>query len=107
MVLKMNPIIYKVAAALKQANEELYAIIKFNVDHKTWEIWIDNKPYLVNYASFDEAEDKCEELNYEYAAKKAVEAICVSIELKLPAILQIGQSFTIKNNTNGPVWVKP
>ena len=71
----MNPTIEKVAKALRQANEELYAILKFNVHDHTWEIWIDKEPYLVNIKSHDDAESACEGLNYRYAARKAVEAL--------------------------------
>lgn len=71
----MSQILQKVAQALKAANDELHAVIKYNVHHDTWEIWIRGKPVEVNFKIHDEAENRCEALNYEYAARKAVEAL--------------------------------
>jgi hypothetical protein len=71
----MTTTLQKVAAALKAANDKLYAIVKYNVRDGSWEIWIDNKPAEVNFKDFDKAEDRCEELNYEYAARKAMEVL--------------------------------
>lgn len=80
----MTTTIQRVSAALKAANDELYAIIKYNVRDGSWEIWIDNKPAEVNFKDFDKAEDRCEELNYEYAARKAIEVINTSpVEFKI------------------------
>ena len=72
---KMNTTLQKVADAIKTANDDLYAILKYNVRDASWEIWIDNKPAEVNFKDYDKAEDRCEELNYLYAARKAVEAL--------------------------------
>lgn len=65
----------KVANAIKAANDDLYAILKYNVRDSSWEIWIDNKPAEVNFKDYNKAEDRCEDLNYLYAARKAVEAL--------------------------------
>jgi len=70
-----NHILEKVADALRQANEELYSILKFNPKDHTWEIWVDSKPYLVNIKSHHDAEARCENLNYRYAATKAIESL--------------------------------
>lgn len=71
----MNSLIQKIADALKQAHDEHHAILKYNPIDDRWEIWVGNKPHFVNINSHDEAEEKCESLNYEYAARKAIEAL--------------------------------
>lgn len=70
-----HTIIQKIALALKAANDEIYAHVRYNHRHDTWELWVDGKPVEVNFKSHDEAEDRCETLNYEYAARKVVEVI--------------------------------
>lgn len=83
----MNRTIQKVADALKAANDELHAIVKYNVYHNTWEVWIRNKPVEVNFKNHDEAENRCETLNYEYAARKAIDVYENSkLELYFPKL---------------------
>ena len=67
--------IQKIAAALKAANEEIHAQVRYNPRHHTWEVWVENKAYEVNFKDFNEAEDRCENLNYEYAARKVLESL--------------------------------
>jgi hypothetical protein len=71
----MNNMLQKVADAIKAANDDLYAILKYNIRDSSWEIWIDNKTAEVNFKDYNKAEDRCEDLNYLYAARKAVEAL--------------------------------
>lgn len=68
-------LILKVANILKLADEQRYAHVRYNVSNHTWEVWVDNKPALVNFSDNNKAEDKCEYLNYEYMASKVLERL--------------------------------
>lgn len=65
----------KVALALKAANEKHYAVLKINAHDMTWEVWVEGKAAEVNFKNHSDAFTRCETLNYEYAARKAVEAL--------------------------------
>jgi hypothetical protein len=69
------PTIQKIAAALKVANNEIYAHVRYNVHDDNWEVWIRGKPVEVNFKSHDEAENRCEDLNYEFMASKIMECL--------------------------------
>ena len=99
---KMNTTLQKVADAIKAANDELYAILKYNVRDTSWEIWIDNKPAEVNFKDYNKAEDRCEDLNYLYAARKAVEAL-KEAEFLDAVLYGISYSLTTKNGLITPI----
>lgn len=83
--------IQKIAAALKQANEEIHAHVRYNFRHETWEVWVDGTPVEVNFKSHDEAEDRCENLNYEYAARKVL-GIIYSLPHELEEAMKNGNA---------------
>lgn len=104
----MTTTLQRVAAALKAANDELHAIVKYNVRESAWEIWINNKPAEVNFKDFDKAEDRCEELNYAYAARKVIEVIDPQIIIKFPNTdTNTNHKFLIKNNSIFPIKIIP
>ena len=63
-------LIQKVSLALKEADG--FALIKFNDRDRTWEIWLGEKPYIVNIKSLVLAQAAIDELNYEYMARRAI-----------------------------------
>ena len=63
-------LIQKVSLALKEADG--FALIKFNDRDRTWEIWLGEKPYIVNIKSLELAQATIDELNYEYMARQAI-----------------------------------
>lgn len=63
-------LIQKVSLALKEADG--FALIKFNDRDRTWEIWLGEKPYIVNIKSLVLAQATIDELNYEYMARRAI-----------------------------------
>lgn len=65
-------LIQKVSLALKEANDKRHAQVRFNLRDQTWEIWIDDKPAIVNMKDHEWAENKADELNYEYMARRAI-----------------------------------
>jgi len=102
---KMNTTLQKVADAIKTANDDLYAILKYNVRDASWEIWIYNNPAEVNFKDYNKAEDRCEDLNYLYAARKAVEALR---EAEFLDGILYGVSYSIidKNGISIPIRAK-
>ena len=65
-------LLQKVTSTLKEANDKRYAQVRFNLRDQTWEIWIDEKPAIVNMKDHEWAENKADELNYEYMARRAI-----------------------------------
>lgn len=63
-------LIQKVSLALKEADG--FALIKFNDRDRTWEIWLGEKPYIVNIKSLVLAQATIDELNYEHMARRAI-----------------------------------
>ncbi len=67
--------IKKIAAILKESQDSIYSHVRYNAAHKTWEVWIKNKPAQVNFKLHSEAEDRSEQLNFEHQARKVWESM--------------------------------
>jgi len=70
-----DPNIKKIASILKENSDSIYAHVRYNAAHKTWEVWIKTEPAEVNFKNHGEAEDRAETLNFEYAARKVWEGL--------------------------------
>lgn len=70
-----DPNLKKIANILKENSDSIYAHVRYNAAHKTWEVWIKTDPAEVNFKNHGEAEDRCEQLNFEYQARKVWEGM--------------------------------
>lgn len=65
-------LLQKVISVLKEADKKDYALVHYNSDDGTYEVWIEGIQIFVNMLDIGEAVDKAKSLNYEYMARQAI-----------------------------------